>query len=251
MERVLKMEIWKAFNIEHKDQEKKHNQLKEKYDTLHKTVQILFEKHMDNEVKKEIQNPMDNDDWDFLDNEENKLLGAETKYIIEWDYRKIITDIRSSSKKVYSSMDWGWCEGVYQGALKMELDKRGYRIFSEVTHPIYYEGEKIGDGFSIRTDLIVEDRETSKKILLELKAVSSWIGAKGVDKAPKKLTIQQCRRYLRMTDIDYGMIINFPNVEIVQEPEMLIVYDGILSIPSCSAGECLTVSPISTPTKKN
>ena len=64
--------------------------------------------------------------------------------------------------KVHSALGSGMLEGAYEICLIHELVRSGFRIESQVTLPIVYEGIKLDAGY--RIDLIVED-----EVICELK----------------------------------------------------------------------------------
>ena len=118
------------------------------------------------------------------------------------DYLKIIADIRQAAKEVYKHLDWGFSEKVYQAALKLELEKK-YQIRTEIPQVVMYKDTVVSDGVYCRVDMIVE-KPLNKKILIELKS------DKGTP-ASLKSAKQQCLRYLRLTKIQIGMVIVFPD----------------------------------------
>ena len=67
--------------------------------------------------------------------------------------------------EVHRRLGPGFIESIYQAALLIELRKRGIQHESQVSIPISYDGETIGDH---RLDLIVE-----REIVVELKAVKN------------------------------------------------------------------------------
>ena len=135
-------------------------------------------------------------------------------------YQKKVKTITEATQAVYRELDWGWGEKVYQEALKIELDhcSRGaFQICSEIPHTIHYRGISMGDGVNARTDILIRERDTGKKMLLELKAVSG-------DKSAITKARQQCLRYLRMMKLPIGMVINFPDKP-ASKPYISVVYN--------------------------
>ena len=118
-------------------------------------------------------------------------------------HTSIMLDIKRCAREVYSVLGWGWTEKTYQEALKHELDMLGYRVTSEIPHPIYYKGRPLGEGVYVRSDVLVEDRYSGRQVLVELKSVPPSKSA--MDKAA-----QQVRRYLGLTWYPAGIVINFP-----------------------------------------
>ena len=205
------------------------NQYKEKNEELEKTVKFLLDHHMEKNVKKEpsglVELPLVV--WTIDDNVCTRATGELQKEIIGYQgpvllYRRMYNTILTASRIVYSTMEWGWNEKVYQEALKVELDSLQYKVSSEIPHTLYYKGYALGDGVNARTDILVEDRNTGMTMLVELKAVTPWT------KSSLAKTKQQCKRYLRLKGMHYGMIINFPDKPYIAIPEVDIVFDGTL-----------------------
>jgi GxxExxY protein len=101
--------------------------------------------------------------------------------------------------KVHSALGPGMLEGAYEICLVHELVRSGFRIESQVTLPIVYEGIKLDAGY--RIDLIVED-----SVICELKAIERLMP---VHEA-------QLLSYLRMSDRRLGLLINF-NVRLLRD----------------------------------
>ena len=93
--------------------------------------------------------------------------------------------------KVYNNLGYGFLEKVYQKSLEIELKKNGLNI--EVQHPIkvYYDKTIVGEYFA---DILVES-----KIIIEIKAVDTLV----------KENEQQLINYLKSTDIELGLLLNF------------------------------------------
>jgi len=56
--------------------------------------------------------------------------------------------------KVHSALGPGLLESAYQACLKLELEKRGLRVSSEVFLPIHYDGHEIEKAF--RIDMLID-----------------------------------------------------------------------------------------------
>ena len=98
--------------------------------------------------------------------------------------------------KVHTELGPGMLESVYQSCLKIELEKMGITVQSEVPVTILYNGQKIHDeGFKM--DLLVDDT-----IVVELKSVEN------VRDVHKK----QLLTYLRLGKKQLGLLINFNEV---------------------------------------
>lgn len=92
---------------------------------------------------------------------------------------------------VYNTLGFGFLEKVYENALVIELKKIGMKGRRQVPLKVRYKGEFVGDYFA---DIIVEDI-----IIIELKAAE----------ALREEHEAQLLNYLRATDIEYGLLLNF------------------------------------------
>lgn len=92
---------------------------------------------------------------------------------------------------VYNALGYGFLEAVYQNALMVTLRKRGHAV--EVRQPVEvrFEGVVVGKYFA---DLIV-----NRLVIIELKSVETLCDAHEA----------QLLNYLRATDIEVGLLLNF------------------------------------------
>lgn len=103
-----------------------------------------------------------------------------------------ITDkILKAFYQVYNTLGYGFLEKVYENAMAIELRKAGFDIFQQRNIKVYYDGEVVGDYYA---DLMVKD-----SVIVELKASSSICEEHEA----------QLLNYLRATDIEVGMLLNF------------------------------------------
>jgi len=109
------------------------------------------------------------------------------KYLHEDLTEKII----SAFYKVYNTLGYGFLEKVYENALLVELKKLNLQYEQQKPIKVYYDCNIVGDYFA---DIVVED-----KVILELKTT-------------ERLCEQheyQLLNYLKATDIEVGLLINF------------------------------------------
>jgi len=97
-----------------------------------------------------------------------------------------------SAYQVHFTLGPGLLESVYELALRFELDERGLSYESQVSVPVSYKGQNLGEG--LRADLIVEGI-----VLVELKSVVKV----------QPLHSKQLLTYLRLTGLHLGLLINF------------------------------------------
>jgi GxxExxY protein len=95
--------------------------------------------------------------------------------------------------EVSNELGAGFLESVYEKALLVALRQKDLNVESQVKLQVMFRGIVVGDYFA---DILVEN-----KILLELKAVN----------ALTKEHFAQILNYLKATNLEVGLIINFGN----------------------------------------
>ncbi len=100
--------------------------------------------------------------------------------------------------KVANTLGAGFLEKVYENALAHELRKAGLRADQQRGMSVRYDGVVVGE---YAADILVEDC-----LLVELKA------AKALD----DVHLAQCLNYLKATDLNLCLLINFgtPKIEV-------------------------------------
>src|SRR5829696_2468589 len=93
--------------------------------------------------------------------------------------------------EVYNELGTGFLESVYQKSLALALESAGLKLFSRIDIPVWFRGHQVG---KFEADLLVE-----KCVLLELKAT------RALDSTHQA----QLLNYLRATDIEVGLLLNF------------------------------------------
>ena|SRR5215216_4972609 len=93
--------------------------------------------------------------------------------------------------EVYNELGAGFLESVYQKSLTLALESAGLTVCSRVAIPVWFRGHQVGQ---FEADLLVE-----KCVLLELKAT------RALDSTHQA----QLLNYLRATDIEVGLLLNF------------------------------------------
>jgi GxxExxY protein len=92
---------------------------------------------------------------------------------------------------VYNKLGFGFLEKVYENAMVIELGKFDLHCVKQKPITVFYEGESVGQYFA---DLVVND-----VVIVELKAAEALI-----EEYEAQLT-----NYLRATDIEVGLLLNF------------------------------------------
>ena len=102
---------------------------------------------------------------------------------------------------VYNILGYGFLEKVYQNSMYLELKSRGFEVESKKQLKVLFKGVEVGEYFP---DLIVNN-----EVILELKA-ADYI----VEEFEAQLI-----NYLRATDIEIGLLLNFESVETKLKPK--------------------------------
>lgn len=92
---------------------------------------------------------------------------------------------------VYNELGHGFIESVYHRSLVLALKSVGLNVSSKAPIPVWFRGTRVG---RFEADVLVENC-----VLLELKA------ARTLDSAHRA----QLLNYLRATDIEVGLLLNF------------------------------------------
>jgi len=92
---------------------------------------------------------------------------------------------------VYNELGYGFLEKVYENSLTHELKKRGLHVQQQAPIKVYYDELLVGQYFA---DLLVNEA-----VIIELKAAESIAEEHEA----------QLLNYLKATDIDVGLILNF------------------------------------------
>ncbi len=105
--------------------------------------------------------------------------------------------IRGAIFNVYNNLGPGLLESAYEVALRIELEKAGCQVQTQVYLPILYEEVTIPNAF--RIDMLVDD-----KVIIELKAVASM----------QEVFFSQLMTYLKLTGKKLGILVNFKTTDI-------------------------------------
>ncbi len=113
----------------------------------------------------------------------------------QYKHSDITQKIIGAYYSVYNNLGTGFLEKCYEEALKIELHAMGLSVETQVPITVYYKGQVIGE---YRADMIVE-----KTVLVELKAI----------KDIHESHFAQLVNYLRATEIEVGLLLNFGTIE--------------------------------------
>lgn len=109
-------------------------------------------------------------------------------YIDDRLTRKII----GACYEVHSKVGPGFFEKIYLNALKLALKKIGLDYSAEKRYSVSFGGEKVGE---FRADLVVEGN-----VIVELKSVEGVM---------PKIFESQLISYLKASDLQVGLLVNF------------------------------------------
>jgi GxxExxY protein len=111
---------------------------------------------------------------------------------IPQEIEKVAIQIVDSAYKVHMALGPGLLESAYEHCLVHELKKRGLSVKTQVSMPIYYDGEVLNEGY--RIDVLVED-----SVIIEIKSLDSLLP---VHKS-------QIITYLSFSGLRLGFLMNF------------------------------------------
>jgi GxxExxY protein len=110
---------------------------------------------------------------------------------------RLVEVVVGAAYEVSNVLGCGFLEKVYERALTRELVLRGLRVRAQVSFPISYKQQSVGEYLA---DLLVEDQ-----LLVELKCVECFSNEH----------LAQCINYLKASQLKLALLINFqrPKVE--------------------------------------
>lgn len=110
---------------------------------------------------------------------------------MEYKHSGLTDTIINAFYTVYNRLGYGFLEKVYENALAYELRQRGLEVGQQAPIRVLYEGVVVGDYYA---DLLV-----ARAVIVELKACDAL--------APEHEA--QLLNYLRATEVDVGLLLNF------------------------------------------
>ncbi len=109
----------------------------------------------------------------------------------DYKHKELTEKIIKIFYKVYNTLEYGFLEKVYENALLIELRKLSLQTKSQEPIKVLYDDEIIGEYF---TDILVEG-----KVIIEIKAAKQLLEEHEA----------QLLNYLKATDIEVGLLLNF------------------------------------------
>lgn len=117
----------------------------------------------------------------FADKQDNEL-----------KYKELTGKIINIFYRVYNILGYGFMEKVYENALMIEFRREGIPAVAQAPIKVFYDsGELIGEYYA---DILVDD-----KVIVEIKATKKLVEENEA----------QLLNYLRATDIEVGLLLNF------------------------------------------
>ncbi len=114
----------------------------------------------------------------------------------EYKYKEITEKIIGTAIKVHAALGNGFQEIIYQRVLEIGFAEAGLRFARELSMPIYYKSQQIGER---RVDFFVED-----KIMVELKAIIQL----------ENVHLAQAKNYLDAYNMEVGLLFNFGSISL-------------------------------------
>jgi GxxExxY protein len=106
-------------------------------------------------------------------------------------YKELTEKIIGIFYKVYNNLGYGFLEKVYENAMTIEFKKENISAVSQYAIKVFYQDKIVGEYFA---DILVD-----RKVIVEIKAA-------------KSLSLEneaQLLNYLKATDIEVGLLLNF------------------------------------------
>ncbi len=92
---------------------------------------------------------------------------------------------------VYNKLGHGFLEKVYENAMLIECEKLGLNCLAQCPIEVFYDNQKVG--------FYIADMIINRFVIVEIKAVSTILSEHEI----------QLINYLKATDIEVGILLNF------------------------------------------
>jgi len=109
----------------------------------------------------------------------------------DFKYKELTDKIIKIFYRVYNKLGYGFLEKIYENAMMIEFKKENIPAVSQSAIKVSYEGEIIGEYYA---DILVDVR-----VIVEIKAAKHLV----------KENEAQLLNYLKATDIEVGLLLNF------------------------------------------
>ena len=109
----------------------------------------------------------------------------------DFKHKELTEKIINIFYSVYNKLGYGFLEKVYENAMMIEFKKEGIDAVSQSAIKVFYEGKIIGEYYA---DILVDN-----KVIIEIKAAKRLVEENEA----------QLLNYLKATDIEVGLLLNF------------------------------------------
>ena len=109
----------------------------------------------------------------------------------DFKHKELTEKIINIFYRVYNKLGYGFLEKVYENAMMIELKREGILTVSQSPIKVFYDGEVIGEYYA---DILVDN-----KVIVEIKASKRLVEENEA----------QLLNYLKATDIEVGLLLNF------------------------------------------
>jgi len=110
---------------------------------------------------------------------------------IGYKYKELTESIIRIFYKVYNKLGYGFLEKIYENAMMLELKRENITSVSQHPIRVLYDGEILGEYYA---DILVNG-----KVIVEIKASRALVEENEA----------QLLNYLKATDIEVGLLLNF------------------------------------------
>jgi GxxExxY protein len=107
-------------------------------------------------------------------------------------FKELTAAIIGAAIEVHRHLGPGLLESTYEECLEWELRQRGFKVGRQLRVPVTYKGAALKSSY--RLDLLVNDA-----VIVDVKAIDR----------PAEVHTAQLLTYLRHTDLEVGLMINF------------------------------------------
>ena len=109
----------------------------------------------------------------------------------DFKHKELTEKIINIFYRVYNKLGYGFLEKIYENAMMIEFKREGILSVSQSPINVFYEGEVIGEYYA---DILVDN-----KAIVEVKAAKRLVEENEA----------QLLNYLKATDIEVGLLLNF------------------------------------------
>ena len=109
----------------------------------------------------------------------------------DFKHKELTEKIINIFYRVYNKLGYGFLEKIYENAMMIELKREGILAVSQSPIKVFYDGEVIGEYYA---DILVDN-----KVIVEIKAAKRLVEENEA----------QLLNYLKATDIEVGLLLNF------------------------------------------